>query len=284
MVGRRLAPERGLDRMTVFITKLDRALVAPLAGGLQLDLSDLLHSDDDADDVDHQRHLRLGVVAGGRLLETFELRKVIDVALKILHIHVVMALLNLAADIEGNAVVVGNRSELLVGELDLASAHHVSVPLLKLGVELHRGVFEEGRLDLVAAAVHKVDAEQGAAAARIVPLAELVLLGDLDLDGPVLDVCVQAVDWHIVLVEGRRLRPSGVLVGSLLLTDFQLLHGFLYLVGRISGKGIFKVRNLIEAIRFHFVTALVRLIFRDSQLDFTLESVWVIEVLVVIFG
>ena len=73
-------------------------------------------------------------------------------------------------------------------------------------------------------------------------------------------------------------------MGSLLLTDFQLLHRFLYLVGRISGKGIFKIRNLVEAIRFHFVTALVRLIFRDSQLDFTLESVWVIEVLVVIFG
>ena len=107
MVGRRLAPERGLDRMTVFIAELDRALVAPLAGGFQLDLSDLLHSNDDADDVDHQRHLRFGVVAGGRLLETFELRKVIDVALKILHIHVVMALLNLAADVKSDAVVVG---------------------------------------------------------------------------------------------------------------------------------------------------------------------------------
>ena len=270
--------------MTVLIAKLDRALVAPLARGLQLDLSDLLHSDDDADDVDHLRDLRLGVVAGGCLLETIELREVIDVAIKILHIHIVMALLDLAANIEGDAVVVRNRSEPLVGELDLASAHHVCVPLLKLGVELHRGVFEEGCLDLMAATIHKVDAEQGAAAARIVPLAELILLGDLDLDGPVLDVCVQAVDWHIVLVEGRRLRPSGVLFGSLLLTDFQLLHGFLQVVGRISGKGIFKVRNLVEAIRFHFVTTLVRLVFRDTQLDFTLESVWVTEVLVVIFG
>lgn len=86
---------------------------------------------------------------------------------------------------KADAIVVRDRCELLISQLDRAVSHDVNLVLFDQLVEFLRLLIEEGSLDLSAVNVDKVYGEELSSASGIVPLFDVVLFGYAHFDPPV---------------------------------------------------------------------------------------------------
>ena len=98
--------------------------------------------------------------------------------------------LDLGVLIKGNAEVVRDRGEPLVGQLHLAASHGVDVAFLDCLVELDCCVIEECALNLSLGPVDQVHVEERSTSFGIVPSSHWVLLRDLSFDDPFLGVSI----------------------------------------------------------------------------------------------
>ena len=101
-----------------------------------------------------------------------------------------MHFLDLGVLVKGNAEVVRDRGEPLVGQLHLAASHGVDFAVLDCLVELDRCVIEECALNLSLRPVNQVHVEESSSSFGIVPSSHCVLLRDLSFDDPFLGVSI----------------------------------------------------------------------------------------------
>lgn len=119
-------------------------------------------------------------------------------------------------------MIILDRGESLVRDLDLTASHDVGLTFLNDVIEFARTVVEERGLNHFSTFVHEVQVKQAALSSPVGPVSQLILLDDFDLDDPVMRVRVQAIDWHVdKLILVLRLlfviKKVGELVDALLL-------------------------------------------------------------------
>jgi len=106
-----------------------------------------------------------------------------------------LCFLDLGVLVKGNAEVIRDCSEPLVGQLHLATRHGVDFAFMKCLVELDCCIVEECALNLSLGPVNQIHVEERSISFGIVPSSHSVLLRDLSFDDPFLGVSIYHIDW-----------------------------------------------------------------------------------------
>lgn len=100
--------------------------------------------------------------------------------------------------VKGDTVIILDGGEPFVGYFDLTTSHHISFALLDHIIEFSSCFLEERRLNHDALTVHEINVEQTSLTTMIVPSPDVILLGNFDLDGPILDIGIETAQRKVI--------------------------------------------------------------------------------------